>query len=121
MLLQAAVLVRIPLGRRKLIQRAMCTGAMTRPARPADSIVTAAIMKSLSRGCRFHLRAMNCLEQSLALVWMLRRRGLGARLQLGCRRNGPELLFHAWVIGEDHAPLELSEQKNPFSPLALVS
>jgi len=52
---------------------------------------------------------------------MLRLRGLDARLQLGCRRDGPELLFHAWVIGEDHAPLELSEQKNPFSPLALVS
>jgi hypothetical protein len=86
-----------------------------------DAVLTAAILKAVGSGRRYHLRAMNCLEQSLALVWMLRRRGLAARLQVGCRRDGSELRFHAWVMGADSAPLELSEQKNPFSPLALVS
>jgi hypothetical protein len=120
-LLQAFVLIRIPLGRQKLLQRAMSTGAVTRPARRADPVLTAAIVKAVGRGRHFHFKAMRCLEQSLALVWMLRRRGLAARLQLGCRRDGSELRFHAWVMGADFAPLELSEQKNPFSPLALVS
>jgi hypothetical protein len=39
----------------------------------------------------------SCLERSLALWWMLRRRGVDARLQLGARKDGPQFEAHAWV------------------------
>jgi hypothetical protein len=38
-----------------------------------------------------------CLSQSIALVWLLRRRGLAAHLRLGARRREGALEAHAWV------------------------
>lgn len=44
----------------------------------------------------------NCLQRSLVLWFLLRRRGLPAELRIGVRRTpdtgtGGPLLFHAWV------------------------
>lgn len=38
-----------------------------------------------------------CLRQSLAVWWLLRRRGLAAELKIGIDRKGPPLQAHAWV------------------------
>ncbi len=38
-----------------------------------------------------------CLQRSLILCWLLRRRGLGGRLQIGVRRTPDGLVAHAWV------------------------
>jgi len=39
-----------------------------------------------------------CLERSLALWWLLRRRGVGAEVELGVRKtDAGELEAHAWV------------------------
>ncbi len=38
-----------------------------------------------------------CLCQSLALWWLLRRRGIPAELRIGVRKDGGELNAHAWV------------------------
>jgi hypothetical protein len=38
-----------------------------------------------------------CLRQSLALWWLLRRRGVAAELRLGVRKDQGELQAHAWV------------------------
>jgi hypothetical protein len=38
-----------------------------------------------------------CLHRSLALWWLLRRRGVGARLRLGARRSDGVFDGHAWV------------------------
>lgn len=53
-----------------------------------------------------------CFQQGLALQWMLRRRGIDARLHYGVGRGGAgDLLAHVWisvgqtiVIGGDEAP-----------------
>jgi hypothetical protein len=50
-------------------------------------------------------------------VWMHRRRGLPARLKVGCRREGSQLFFHAWVAG----PRILAEKEDFFGALAPVS
>jgi hypothetical protein len=62
----------------------------------------------------------NCLEQSLVLWWLLRRRGIAADLRIGARKAGQRFEAHAWVEfcgialnsgGEDHlhfAPFEES-------------
>lgn len=39
----------------------------------------------------------NCLEQSLALWWLLRRRGHPADLRIGVRKDAGKLEAHAWV------------------------
>jgi hypothetical protein len=41
--------------------------------------------------------ACNCLDRSLALCWLLRRRGIAARLRIGARKDGAQLKAHAWV------------------------
>jgi hypothetical protein len=117
----AAIRIRIPFGRERLLQQALNTGAMTRPARRVDPIQTVTFVKALERGRRFHPKGMDCLEQSLALVWMLRRRGQPATLRIGCRRDGPEFRFHAWVTGLDGTPLESSDIGNRFAPFASLS
>jgi hypothetical protein len=39
-----------------------------------------------------------CLERSLTLWWLLRRRGVGAEVELGVRKtDAGELEAHAWV------------------------
>jgi hypothetical protein len=38
-----------------------------------------------------------CLEQSLALCWMLRRRGMNPELRIGARKEANRLEAHAWV------------------------
>jgi hypothetical protein len=39
----------------------------------------------------------SCLRQSLALWWLLRRRGMAADLRIGVRREQDQLQAHAWV------------------------
>lgn len=39
----------------------------------------------------------NCLEQSLTLWWLLRRRGFEAELRIGARKRGETFEAHAWV------------------------
>jgi Transglutaminase-like superfamily len=38
-----------------------------------------------------------CLEESLALWWLLGRRGIASDLRIGVRRNGEKIEAHAWV------------------------
>jgi Transglutaminase-like superfamily len=39
----------------------------------------------------------NCLEQSLVLWWLLRRRGIVAELRIGARKEFERFEAHAWV------------------------
>lgn len=39
----------------------------------------------------------NCLEQSLALWWLLRRRRIAADLKIGARKEANRFEAHAWV------------------------
>ncbi|MGB0034024.1 MAG: lasso peptide biosynthesis B2 protein [Candidatus Acidiferrales bacterium] len=40
---------------------------------------------------------VNCLEQSLVLRWLLRRRGIAAELRFGARKEANSFEAHAWV------------------------
>lgn len=44
-----------------------------------------------------HLVPMHCLVRSLALAWMLARRGCSTELKLGVRRDDGQFAFRAWV------------------------
>jgi Transglutaminase-like superfamily len=39
----------------------------------------------------------SCLERSLVLWWLLRRRGIPAELRIGARKDAQKLEAHAWV------------------------
>lgn len=52
-------------------------------------MVAAAARRSLLRA--------NCLPRAVVLWWFFRRRGLGAELRLGGRKEGDQLEAHAWV------------------------
>jgi hypothetical protein len=39
----------------------------------------------------------NCLQQSVTLWWLLRRRGLEGELRIGTRKEGGRFDAHAWV------------------------
>jgi hypothetical protein len=44
-----------------------------------------------------HLSPATCLRRSLALRWMLIRRGIRAQLRLGVLKSAGDLQAHAWV------------------------
>lgn len=46
---------------------------------------------------RHILLPTNCLDQSMALCWMLRRRGAPAELRFGARKQEGQFEAHAWV------------------------
>ena len=52
----------------------------------------------------------NCLRQSLALWWLLKRRGIDTELRIGVRKEGGALQAHAWVehdgVPLGHGPLD---------------
>lgn len=52
---------------------------------------------NINRVKRYGPFSGNCLSQSLALLWMLRRRGVSPALRLGVRLTGPKFDAHAWV------------------------
>lgn len=59
-----------------------------------------------------------CLQQGLALQWMLRRRGLDARLRYGiASQRESRLEAHVWVTVEDITVLG-GDQAAPFATVA---
>ena len=38
-----------------------------------------------------------CLQRSLALLWLLGRRGIGGQLRIGVHTGGERFLAHAWI------------------------
>ncbi len=45
---------------------------------------------------------VRCLARSLALAWMLRRRGLNPEFRIGVKRDGDGVDAHAWVEWRGH-------------------
>jgi hypothetical protein len=50
-----------------------------------------------SIAARHGLYKANCLHQSLALCWLLRKQGLPAQIRIGVKPNTQPFLAHAWV------------------------
>lgn len=61
------------------------------PAAEAD------LCRAVLRAAHLHPLPMLCLPQSLALAWMMRRRGHVCDFLIGARPGDPQLDAHAWV------------------------
>ena len=59
---------------------------------PAERVAT--MLNATARHLPFH---PTCLEQSIALWWMLRRRSYEAQLRLGGRLEEDQFEAHAWI------------------------
>jgi Transglutaminase-like superfamily len=59
----------------------------------------------------------NCLEQSLTLWWLLRRRGIPADLRIGVRKDAGSFEAHAWVETNGTVLGESGDQHTHFVPL----
>jgi len=62
----------------------------------------------VAAAARHSLVPFNCLPQSLALWWLLRRQGISVDLRIGVMPKGRQLEAHAWVefqgsVLNDHA------------------
>jgi hypothetical protein len=58
----------------------------------------------------------NCLEQSLVLWPLLRRRGFSAELKFGARKDAGKFEAHAWVELDGEALNNDSEENRGFVP-----
>ena len=66
---------------------------------------------------RLHLLPMTCLTQSLALRWMLGRRGIPAQIKIGLHKNVLPVQAHAWVEVNGQALGETSKIMGRFTVL----
>jgi hypothetical protein len=52
---------------------------------------------SVRRANRFSPRRASCLQQSLALSWLLGRQGIDSELRIGVRKQDGKFEAHAWL------------------------
>jgi hypothetical protein len=64
-------------------------------ASPIDRQLCQATVAAVDRAATCYPRRLMCLERSLAIAWLLRRRGVNAQLVIGCRHT--PFYAHAWV------------------------
>lgn len=89
-------------GLRRVIDALARLPARTSPTVQPDVALNRA-RRAVARAAAHSFRRANCLERSLALWFMLRRRGVAADLRIGVRRrpgrkSGARALdFHAWI------------------------
>ncbi|MCS6812489.1 MAG: lasso peptide biosynthesis B2 protein [Cyanobacteria bacterium] len=58
----------------------------------------------------------NCLQRSLVLWWLLRRRGIMADLRIGVARDARQLTAHAWVEHDGVVVGDRPDIHQSFSP-----
>ena len=58
----------------------------------------------------------NCLQQSLALWWLLRRQGIRSELYIGTRKEAGRLDAHAWIEIEGVVLNDSSDVRHRYEP-----
>ena len=75
-----------------------------------------AVARLEASAARHLLLRTNCLEQSLVLWWLLRRRGIAAELRIGARKENGQFEAHAWVELEGVVLNDAQGQHLHFAP-----
>lgn len=111
LVLAAALLSLRLLGARRTLHWAgRPPGIAPSPLSGSDSVIPGFEKQAVDRAAAA-MRTGTCLSKALALQLLLRRRGIASQLRFGIRkRDGSELLAHAWLeingapIGEHQDP-----------------
>jgi Transglutaminase-like superfamily len=90
------------------------TRNMERSETEEDVMVTARMVRAAAR---HGIGRPTCLEESLALWWLLGRRGIAAELRIGVRKTGEKFEAHAWV---EHECRALNEAEAPHWHYAVI-
>ena len=80
----------------KTLQSRIGSGAAALPEAAAVDETRLACRMVLAAGRCSYLKG-TCLERSLALWWLLGRKGIAAQLRIGARKSGEKFEAHAWV------------------------
>jgi hypothetical protein len=73
------------------------TARQANASQPSQRDAAQTIARVAAAAGRNFFFATNCLEQSLVLWWLLRRRGIAAELRIGARKEFEHFEAHAWV------------------------
>lgn len=112
-LLGAADLSLKVLGLRRSVRLARRLAGRTADAAPAERGEVMGIARTVATAAAFYPGRAQCLEQSLALFLLLRRRGIGADLRIGVQPF--PFSAHAWV---EHAGRPINEREDYVTRLA---
>jgi len=84
--------------------RATQKSLQLRTDRDVAALPEPAAADEIKEACRMVLAAarhspisFTCLDRSLALWWLLARRGIATQLRIGARKSGEKFEAHAWV------------------------
>jgi hypothetical protein len=80
----------------------------------ADAAITARMVRAATR---YGVGHPTCLAESLALWWLLARRGQAPELRIGVRKTGEKFEAHAWV---EHECQALNEPEAPHRHYAVI-
>jgi hypothetical protein len=75
------------------------------------------LARAVRCAARFQPYAMNCLPQSLALAWLLARRGVAVDLRLGVARQRGKFEAHAWLERDGVTISDTAQMTQQFVPL----
>ncbi len=75
------------------------------------------VYKLLGWAAQVHIFPMTCLEKSLALNWMLKRRGIQTQVKIGAQKVSAGIAAHAWVEMNDQVVGEAESVASNFKVL----
>lgn len=99
------------------VERLLEPARSGRRSSAAEDSVVARCVWAAAAASRHHLKTMTCLPRAFGLRWLLGRAGCAADLRIGVRREGDQLLAHAWVELDGRPVGEAEGGPSPFQPL----
>jgi len=90
--------------------------ARPRPAPEISFSKAREIARMVTATARHLFIATNCLDQSLVLWWLLRRRGIAAELRFGARKEAGPFDAHSWVELDGRVLSDTGEVDLQFVP-----
>jgi Transglutaminase-like superfamily len=99
-----------------LAQLAPSAGTGTQQQAAAQRESAEVIARMAAATARNIFFGTNCLEQSLVLWWLLRRRGISAQLRIGARKELERFEAHAWVEVDSAALINAGAEHLHFVP-----
>jgi hypothetical protein len=82
----------------------------------SGAVMASGIAMNLERAARHLFFRTNCLERSLALSWLLCRRGIAADLRIGARKESDVFEAHAWIELDGEVLNDPDESHLHFAP-----
>jgi len=84
----------------------------TNSAREADAALTVRMVRA---AVHHGVGSPSCLEESLALWWLLGRQGIPSQLRIGIRKKNAKFEAHAWVEFEGAALNEPEDKHHHYA------